>query len=90
MLEIDQVEKDGFVNFQINSIKPQKPVEVQRESVENDWVKVIPVTKDDLKKLWDEVEAIKKRLDGLADYNKQLAQQIKDMGGVVNTEPHID
>jgi len=88
--EIEQVEKDGYVNLQINSIKPQKSADIQRDSVENDWVEAIPVTKDDLTVIWNEIEAIKKRLDRLADYNKQLAKQIKDLGGAVNIELHTE
>lgn len=76
---IEQVEKDGYVNFQINSIKPQKPdltntVDVQREDTEHEWVKAIPVTHDDLQQLWDKIGTIEKRLDKLSEYNKQLAE----------------
>jgi len=57
-------------------------VEVQRGG-EEDFSKAIPVTKDDLLKIWDEIEQIKKRLDRHSNYMGQIAQGKE-------TEPHIE
>lgn len=69
---------------------PPKKVEVQRRQDTTDIgdfesEAVIPTTSGDLEAIWTEIEAIKKRLNRLADYNQQLAGKTG-----IKIEPHIE
>ena len=63
--QLEETEKDGYINYQLTYNPPKEGVEVQRESTQNEWVKAIPTTQDDLTALWDEIKIIQGRLDAL-------------------------